>query len=130
MYVGGRWSQEKQWAIAQACTILGIGLVVADMQAMARNNEFERLFGLLIRDARVLNAALLLEGYGGQESDVDVALMTGEPVAALAEHPLPVLLERSIGVGRSPALRPRPADRVSGAVVRAAAAGLAGGRRR
>ncbi len=92
IYIGGRWRSEKERAVAAACRLLDLGLVSVDMAALVRSGEPEKLLALLLRDARLLKATLMLEGYGGQDSDLDATLFAGELAASLTQHPLPVLL--------------------------------------
>ena len=92
VYIGGRWQAEKEQAIAQACALLGLNLVSLSAPALARALEPGKLLSLALRDARLLNAALLLDGYGGQDSEFDLATGAGDLATALEGHPLPVLL--------------------------------------
>ncbi|MPZ49075.1 MAG: AAA family ATPase [Dehalococcoidia bacterium] len=92
VYIGGRWQAEKEQAIAGACALLGLNLVSLSMPALSRTLEPGKLLSLALRDARLLNAALMLEGYGGQDSDLDLSLVAGDLVTGLEDHPLPVFL--------------------------------------
>jgi ATP-dependent 26S proteasome regulatory subunit len=91
VYLGGRWSLEKEHAVAGACARMGIDLLSLNVQALAASGDQSRLLALALRDARLLNAALLVDGYGGPDPDVDVTTFTSDLATALSDHPLPVL---------------------------------------
>jgi SpoVK/Ycf46/Vps4 family AAA+-type ATPase len=92
IYIGGRWQAEKEHAVAAACGEMGIGLVSLNMPALLRAHDSSKLLALALRDARLLGAALIIEGYGGQDSEQEAASFAGELAIGLKEHPLPVLL--------------------------------------
>ena len=91
IYIGGRWQAEKEQAIASACGQLGVGLVSLNMPALVRAHEPNKLLALTLRDARLLGAALMIDGYGGQDSEQEMAAFSAELAVGLKEHPLPVL---------------------------------------
>ena len=91
VYIGGRWRAEKMEALAQACASLGLKLVSLDMAALSSAAEPARLLALALRDARLHNAAILIEGYGGQDTEAEVATYAVELASRLQDHPLPVV---------------------------------------
>ena len=91
VYIGGRWQAEKEQAIANACALLGVALLSLNMPALSRAQDPNKLLALAVRDARLLNAALILDGYGGQDSDLDLTAFSGEIAIGLKQHPLPVI---------------------------------------
>jgi ATP-dependent 26S proteasome regulatory subunit len=92
IYIGGRWQAEKEQAIAAACSELGIGLVNLSMPGLLRAPDPNKLLALALRDVRLLGAALILDGYGGQDSEQEMAPLAAELTIGLKGHPLPVLL--------------------------------------
>jgi ATP-dependent 26S proteasome regulatory subunit len=95
IYIGGRWQAEKEQAVAAACGELGIGLVSLNMPALLRANDSSKLLALALRDARLLGAALMIEGYGGQDSEHDAASFAGELAMHIQfDFPMPAFEER------------------------------------
>jgi hypothetical protein len=91
VYIGGRWQAEKEESIAAACTQLGIGLVSVSMPALAQGSDPQKLLNLALRDARLLNAALVVDGYGGQDTESEAMAYATELATGLKDHPLPVI---------------------------------------
>ncbi len=91
IYIGGRWQAEKEQAIVSACAELGVGLVSLSMPSLLRAHEPNKLLALALRDSRLLGAALMIDGYGGQDSEHEMASFSGELAIGLKEHPLPAL---------------------------------------
>jgi hypothetical protein len=103
VYVGGRWQAEKAAAILHACSLAGFGLIPVDTKLLQRSPEPATLLNLALRDARLLNAALLFEGWGGFEGDQDSDPPFPTLTALLSDHPLPLFFsDRAVLPSRLP----------------------------
>jgi SpoVK/Ycf46/Vps4 family AAA+-type ATPase len=86
IYLGGRWQAEKEAAAAHAAASSGLGLVAVNGPALRSSPDAELVGACLLRDARLLGAALLFEGWLDGEADASGNSL----LSALESHPLPV----------------------------------------
>jgi SpoVK/Ycf46/Vps4 family AAA+-type ATPase len=86
IYLGGRWQAEKEAAAAHAAASAGLGLILVNGPALRSSLDAEQQGASLLRDARLLGAALLFDDWLGAEAESpDNALLK-----LLERHPLPV----------------------------------------
>ena len=90
VYIGGRWQSEKEQTIAAASGQIGLAVLSVSTPGLVQSGEPQRLLSLTLRDARLLNAALIIDGYGGQDTEAEGVALAGDLVTGLQNHPLPV----------------------------------------
>ena len=91
IYLNGRWCAEKQAEVSRACALLGVKTIVVDTPAFRQAGAANQLFRLVLRDARLMQAALYFEDWEGQVDVDDGQTPPGVLMRRMLEdHPLPV----------------------------------------
>ena len=104
VYLGGRWHAEKQAAAAAACSLARLNMLTIHTPALPQDAKLARLLRLLLRDARLLQAALYFSDWDGRRDGDSEATSLGAALRPLlGDHPLPVFFS-----GRSSTLETRP----------------------
>jgi SpoVK/Ycf46/Vps4 family AAA+-type ATPase len=86
IYLGGRWQAEKEAAAAHAAAGTGRALISVSGPALRTSPDAEILGACLLRDARLLGAALFFEEWLSAENDPAATAL----LKLLESHPLPV----------------------------------------
>ena len=96
VYLGGRWSGEQRGQALAACDRLGLALIRVDSVALRAAPDLDSQLRRLRRDARLLHAALFLDGWDeaseGNTSAGNADAFERSVKQALLGHPLPVIL--------------------------------------
>jgi len=104
VYLGGRWLAEKQAAAAVACSLAGLSMLAVHTPALRQDAALDPLLRLLLRDARLLHAAVYFSDWDGRrDADAEATPLGAVLRPLLRDHPLPVFF-----TGRSSTLEAAP----------------------